>query len=346
MTRAVAAMLVFGGLTLLTIFAVAPHPGDPVRTARLGSIPLTDDDGGSALFAADRMVPGRPVTNCLTVTYAGAADAGTVRLVAEDVAGPLASSLTVRVEVGTGGRFGDCAGFAGNTIYSGTLGGLSGGAADRPGIAAGWAPRANQARTYRVSATVTGDAAAQGRAASAQLTWLLVPNPPTANPTVSPTAEPTVEPTAEPTANPTAEPSAEPDGEVVPTAEPSRTSSASPTRTAPDPRASRSPDPGGSDTERRSRDRTGSLGAVVAAAGRAIVDAAQVAAEVAVEVGRRTVRHGGYPLASALAMVLFLVAQGRFDRRDPKLALAPVHRDPYLRFPDEPAETERGDVIR
>ena len=31
-------------------------------------------------------------------------------------------------------------------------------------------------------------------------------------------------------------------------------------------------------------------------------------------------------------MLLFLFAQETFDRKDPKLALAPIHRDPDLEF--------------
>jgi len=38
------------------------------------------------------------------------------------------------------------------------------------------------------------------------------------------------------------------------------------------------------------------------------------------------------PLSLLLLMLLFLLAQEAFDRKDPKLALAPIVRDPDLEF--------------
>ncbi|HWG98422.1 MAG TPA: hypothetical protein VNV66_03650, partial [Pilimelia sp.] len=75
------------------------------------------------------------------------------------------------------------------------------------------------------------------------------------------------------------------------------------------------------------------LGSAVAKA----VEAAEVAVELT---GRVAKNSGGFPVASLLAMFAFLVAQNRFDRRDPKLAVAPVVGDPYLRFGAPPEEPE------
>jgi hypothetical protein len=44
------------------------------------------------------------------------------------------------------------------------------------------------------------------------------------------------------------------------------------------------------------------------------------------------IRQPVFPLVLVLLMFVFLVAQNRIDRRDPKLALAPVHPDPNLDF--------------
>jgi hypothetical protein len=43
-------------------------------------------------------------------------------------------------------------------------------------------------------------------------------------------------------------------------------------------------------------------------------------------------RHSAFPIALLVAMGLFLLLQDRIDRRDPKLALAPLHADPKLDF--------------
>jgi 4-amino-4-deoxy-L-arabinose transferase-like glycosyltransferase len=41
---------------------------------------------------------------------------------------------------------------------------------------------------------------------------------------------------------------------------------------------------------------------------------------------------GSFPLLLLLLLLAFLWVQDRIDRRDPKLALAPVHADPDLHF--------------
>ena len=43
-----------------------------------------------------------------------------------------------------------------------------------------------------------------------------------------------------------------------------------------------------------------------------------------------------FPLSLLLIVIAFLTLQGRIDRRDPKLALAPVYPDPDLEFPPRP----------
>ena len=40
----------------------------------------------------------------------------------------------------------------------------------------------------------------------------------------------------------------------------------------------------------------------------------------------------GFPVSLILVVILFLMAQNRIDRRDPKLAMAPVYPDPHLDF--------------
>jgi hypothetical protein len=59
---------------------------------------------------------------------------------------------------------------------------------------------------------------------------------------------------------------------------------------------------------------------------------AQVVAGVAEEVAERT----AFPAGLALMMVGFFAVQDRIDRRDPKLALAPVHAEPDIAFGPPP----------
>ena len=63
--------------------------------------------------------------------------------------------------------------------------------------------------------------------------------------------------------------------------------------------------------------------------------------------GRSTAGHTGFPLGVLFLLALFLLVQDRIDRRDPKLALAPVYPDPDVAFPvtprspDDPTESDR-----
>jgi hypothetical protein len=64
-------------------------------------------------------------------------------------------------------------------------------------------------------------------------------------------------------------------------------------------------------------------------------------AEVVTAVGETAlavVENGQFPLALVAVMVGFLFVQGRLDRRDPKLALAPVRQDlnDFQDFPSMP----------
>ena len=93
--RGAFAMLVFGSLSLVLIALAAPDEPVPVPAAQLASVALTDDDGDQALFTDTELAPGRPVTRCLEVRYAGPAGPGDVHLVADDVTGTLADALQV-----------------------------------------------------------------------------------------------------------------------------------------------------------------------------------------------------------------------------------------------------------
>ncbi|WP_432545862.1 hypothetical protein [Kineococcus sp. SYSU DK004] len=54
------------------------------------------------------------------------------------------------------------------------------------------------------------------------------------------------------------------------------------------------------------------------------------------EAASEILRHSGFLVAGGALLLLFLLVQDQLDRRDPKLALAPVHPDPDLPFEDPP----------
>ena len=76
-----------------------------------GSVTLTDDDGGSAMFTSADMVPGDVVENCITVDYTGSTfDLDQVKLYGSVTDNGLGGELDLLVEEGTGGGFGNCTG--------------------------------------------------------------------------------------------------------------------------------------------------------------------------------------------------------------------------------------------
>jgi hypothetical protein len=52
--------------------------------------------------------------------------------------------------------------------------------------------------------------------------------------------------------------------------------------------------------------------------------------------GQSAFRHSGLPLGALLLLAVFLLLQGRVDRRDPKLALAPDYGEPDVPFGSPP----------
>lgn len=52
-----------------------------------------------------------------------------------------------------------------------------------------------------------------------------------------------------------------------------------------------------------------------------------------------TSEKAAFPVFLLIVAVVFLAVQDRIDRNDPKLALAPVHAEPDLPFPDQSPHT-------
>ncbi len=141
-----------------------------------GTVILSDDDTGTAMFNVTNMVPGDTATACIAVTYSGTvADPSAVKLYSGGYtdSGTLADYLNVTVEEGTGGSFADCSGFvSGATIVSGTtVAGFDTSYTDYASGAGTWDPASTpESRTYRV--TVELDAATPNAQQGASVTAL------------------------------------------------------------------------------------------------------------------------------------------------------------------------------
>lgn len=308
--------------------------------AVLASVGLTDDDGGRGLFHATGLVPGRPVSRCLKVDYAGPNPAGTVYVSAAQITGRLAANLRIKLEQGTGGGFASCAGFTGTVVYDGLLGNLADPDPTAPRTDTGWSPQATDSRTYRVTATVRDVAAAQGRTSTATFRWFLfgMPTPAPAETTAPPVPGTVV--SAVPAVPATVARTDAVDGtDAVAPVDP-----VDPVGTVAAARVLATTD----------REATTGMGADPATAGGSGNGSDDTAAaeparrpmerlrEALAEFGRdlkkvavRTSTHSVLPVVGAAVLSAFLVLQNRIDRLDPKLALTPA-RDLHLVFRDPP----------
>ena len=153
-----------------------------------GTVVLSDDDAGSALFSFSNSIPGDTQAKCVTVAYSGTVGAN-VRLYA-DTAGAAAAYLTLKITRGSfaaapGG--GSCTGFTpdvadyagkgGGIIYNATLssfptdwpGGLVDPSTTTSPEAEGWT--AGESHAYKLELTTADDTNGQGTTATTTLTW-------------------------------------------------------------------------------------------------------------------------------------------------------------------------------
>lgn len=173
---AVAAVLAVSVLTVHTSRAAFTSRTDNTgSTASAGTVRLTDDDAGSAMFTVTNMKPGDTVTRCINVTYSGSLTSD-VKLYGAAAGTGLASYLNTKIEIGAGAAGGaamDCAGFTPTSTLNDSL--LSAFAATRTdyvsGLAGFTSATAGATRSYRVTVTLLNDDAAQGKNATASFTW-------------------------------------------------------------------------------------------------------------------------------------------------------------------------------
>jgi hypothetical protein len=154
------------------------NPGNSVTS---GTVVLSDNDAGSALYKLTNAKPGDSQTSCIKVTYSGSLDAS-VKVYTPSTVEALASSVNLKIEPGTqtASSFPSCSTFtpdAGAALYEGTLasfasehGSFANGIADNPGtVATKWST--GDSVVYRVTATLAANApdSAQGQSTGAHI---------------------------------------------------------------------------------------------------------------------------------------------------------------------------------
>ncbi len=116
---------VLGSLAAAGVFGVfsatTTNAGNEISA---GTVALSDNDAGSAMYNLNGATPGDTATSCIKVTYFGSLNSD-VRLYSPDTVGVLAPYVDMTIEEGTqsSSTFPDCTGFtaSGGPIYSGTL---------------------------------------------------------------------------------------------------------------------------------------------------------------------------------------------------------------------------------
>jgi hypothetical protein len=113
------------GLTTLGVFGVfsatTQNAGNEIST---GTVAISDNDAGSALYNVTGAKPGDTVSTCIKVTYTGSLPAD-VHLYTTSAPGALAQYVDVVITKGTqlNSAFPDCTGFTadGAAMFTGTL---------------------------------------------------------------------------------------------------------------------------------------------------------------------------------------------------------------------------------
>lgn len=148
------------------------------NTITSGTVSLTDDDSGSAMYSVTNQKPGDTVQKCIKVTYAGSLDAD-VRFYTADTIGAVGEFVNLTITPGSGATFPDCTGFTadGADLFSGTLASFAtthsnwtNGLVDYPSAGSKWVT--NDAVVYRFTLTLQDDDDAQGDTSNSHaFTW-------------------------------------------------------------------------------------------------------------------------------------------------------------------------------
>lgn len=171
----VAALSTFGAVGAWgTYSAFTDTTGSTGSTFSSGTVRITDDDAGTALFSLTSLIPGATAVKCVNVTNAGDVPFSNVALSAS-ASGPLGAALQVTIDKGTGaagGAAGSCTSFASGVtgLVSGLLNALPT-AGSPQNDSSTWNP--GDTRSYRVTVKLDPLAANafQGKTAGLDLTW-------------------------------------------------------------------------------------------------------------------------------------------------------------------------------
>jgi len=173
-----ATVLLTTALILTASFAAFSDTTDNSgNTWSTGTVVLTDDDLGVAMFTVTNMAPLVPVIECIVVKYEGSLVPADVNLYGVSGGSGLDAYLDVTVEEGTGGLFGNCGGGGGftptSTIFpTGTLTSFAATHTNFTNGVGAWNPAVNpESRTYRFTVTLQDNNLAQGLDATATFTW-------------------------------------------------------------------------------------------------------------------------------------------------------------------------------
>jgi len=177
-----ASIIVSGLLVWQSSYAAfSASTSNPTSNWTSGTVALSDDDAGTAMFTASALKPGATGTKCIVVTSSGNL-ASAVKLYATtySTTNALSSYVNLVVDQGAGGTFASsgptsCTGFtsAGND-FTGTLAAFSAKTSFATGVSA-WTPSGSgsESKTYRISYTIDAAApnSAQGGTAAVGFTW-------------------------------------------------------------------------------------------------------------------------------------------------------------------------------
>lgn len=161
-----------GLATFATFSAFSSTTENAGNSFAAGTVYISDNDAGSAMYSLSNQKPGTTTSKCIKVTYSGSLDAD-VKLYTTSTIGAVGQyvNLTITPGTQTTSVFPDCTGFvadATGALYSGTLanfastyGSYAAGLADFPGtLATKWVT--NDSVVYRFDVSVQDNNNANG----------------------------------------------------------------------------------------------------------------------------------------------------------------------------------------
>lgn len=338
---------VAAGVTALAIAVMAAPSREHGRLVDQEVTAKLEDDARGALFEVRALAPGQVVSRCIRLTY-DAATTGRVVVSGDGRAADLNDHLRLAIDVGRGGRAGNCDGFAGERIFSGTVAQfLARHRGARTGLG-GWSPRAGtETRTYRFAIELDDVPDAQGGASMLAFGWAAAAAD---EPGGGKGSDPAPGGGPGQPANPGPAPAAPAPGASPPDDSPGA-SSPDALADAEEPGAA-SPGSSSAGDRRDGRDGAGASGGGPGSSGgpgaagrgrgeaksgrddsdKGILGIRMPRLEDVGRIAEAVATRSALPVGLVGVIAVFLLIQGRLDRLDPKLAMAPRHREPDLVF--------------